>query len=313
MRGSICGVLALAAGLAIPVSSQVQPSQNPIARAAKPNPQAKRVPYTATFKETMVSLQTKGRTAPNTTIVVEALDRQGRSVRSTSQAPWGGAKSIVTRISVRDPVAQNSVDWTVVSNGEDVPKQATVMNWAGSSTRRAPCPPPALTPEPAPAPPPAPAVATPAPDNPVARIHQELEELRAQLRAEPPAAEYRSSSIKRVDLGTKTILGIEVHGHRDITTITTGKGGREESSQDVWESWVDTTPGLGPIFVLQTRDDQRSSYLRELVSLTVGEPDPTLFQPPKDYQVVNWEPPACSAQGIGAPKPNAEHPAGPAL
>jgi hypothetical protein len=284
------------------VSSQVQPSQNSTSKIGKPTPQPQRAPYTATFKETIVSLQSKGRAAPNTTIVVEALDRQGRRVRSTSQAPWTGAKSIVTRISVHDPAAKNDVDWTVVSIGEFTPKQATVRSWPVWSAPRAPCP------APTPAPPPSTAVEAPTPDDPVARIHRALEDLRAQLRANPPGSENRRTSIKNVDLGTKTILGIEVHGHRSIITTTTGTGAKEVSIQDVRETWVDTTPGLGSIFVLQTNDDPRLKSSSELVSLTVGDPDPALFLPPADYEIVEQNPPGCPAEDVGGAKPLATQP-----
>ena len=301
MLRNICGVWVLVAGLAIPVSSQVQPGQNTTSKIGKPTAQAQRMPYTAMFRETIVSSQSKGRASPNTTIVVEALDRQGRRVRSTSHLPWTGAKSIVTQISVHDPMAKNDVDWTVVSNGEFTPKQATVTSWPVLFARRAPCP--------TPAPPPSTAVATPVLDDPVARIHNALEELRAQMRANPPGAENRGTSIKNEDLGTKTILGIEVHGHRSIATTTTGTGGKEVSSENVSETWVDATPGLGSIFVLQTRDDSRLKFSSELVNLIVGDPDPTIFQPPADYQIVNWQPPTCPALGVDEAKPYTARPA----
>jgi hypothetical protein len=188
MRGSICWVIALVAGLAISVSSQVQPSKNTPARTGKRNPEAGRVPYTATYQETRIRKKPDGGTITNSVVVVEAFDRQGRSMQSTMDFAGPGSLDTLTRTSVRDPVAQSDTDWTVVQprRSNYPPRQATVTNWPAIREARVPCPEPdrASLPSVGAAQP-----AKPVLDDPVARVHQALEELRAELRAKPPADE----------------------------------------------------------------------------------------------------------------------------
>jgi hypothetical protein len=91
-------------------------------------------------------------------------------------------------------------------------------------------------------------------------------------------------SIKRDDLGRKTIEGVDVVGSREIITINAGVNGNEKSEPIVKEFWY--SPRLG-INVITKRFDPRFGVQNFVVSnINQNEPDPKMFQPPADYRVV---------------------------
>jgi hypothetical protein len=108
------------------------------------------------------------------------------------------------------------------------------------------------------------------------------------------------------DLGTKTILGLEVRGYRYSTTIPAGLDGSAQSFVRIGEDWTYIIPGL-VLLVSQVTDDPQVHYTNELVSLTLDEPDPALFQPPAEYGVVNkgstW---TCPTPRVNDANPKAE-------
>ena len=90
------------------------------------------------------------------------------------------------------------------------------------------------------------------------------------------------------DLGADTIMGVEVRGHRVTTTIPVGQIGNDRPIMSTNEYW--TAPSLGNMILRSTSDSpQNGKQTREVVSLAVGDPDPTVFQPPEGYRVTTEE------------------------
>jgi len=84
-------------------------------------------------------------------------------------------------------------------------------------------------------------------------------------------------------LAAKTLEGVRVEGRRMTTTIAAGAIGNEWPMTIVSEEW--TSPDL-QVLVLTDRKDPRngdSSY--KLQAIQRGDPSPSLFQVPSDYEV----------------------------
>lgn len=92
---------------------------------------------------------------------------------------------------------------------------------------------------------------------------------------------------QREDLGTTTIQGFEATGERWTTVIPVGEAGNDRPITTTTEIW--RSSGF-PMPLREIHNDPRSGKrTREVVSLTIGEPDLALFQPPEGYEVVNEE------------------------
>ena len=92
------------------------------------------------------------------------------------------------------------------------------------------------------------------------------------------------------ELGTETIQGLEAKGRRVTRTYPAGSIGNSQELVRSDETWFSTTPGLSGILVRQINDDaQMGKITREMVKFTPGDPDPSVFQPPADYEVVTQE------------------------
>ena len=105
--------------------------------------------------------------------------------------------------------------------------------------------------------------------------------IRSQLSGRKPAVE---------DLGTKTIAGVEAHG---VCTTTA-----DPPLVTVDETWSAVDPALNSLIVRETSDiaPRHSGWARTLTSLKRGEPDPKLFAPPADYEIVK-KTAACTVTG----------------
>jgi hypothetical protein len=104
-----------------------------------------------------------------------------------------------------------------------------------------------------------------------------------------PTADPRMKPLTE-DLGKQTFQGVEARGRRTAWTIPARTIGNSDDLVRTDEVWFSTTPGLTSINVRQVYDDPQSGRMtRELVKLIQGEPDPALFQPPADFEVVTQE------------------------
>lgn len=85
-------------------------------------------------------------------------------------------------------------------------------------------------------------------------------------------------------LGQRHVENVEANGSREVTTLAAGKFGNEKAQPVVKEFWYSSQLGLN---LITKRFDPRSGVQNFLVEkLSLNEPDPNLFQPPADYQVV---------------------------
>src|SRR5208337_3392361 len=98
MRGSVCGVLALIAGLALPVFGQNNATRP---KRSKQPP----VPYRAEFRNTIVRTLANGTTVTLESSEVLAGDSLGRTMSSSTDFSRGRDGELITRVVVRDPVA----------------------------------------------------------------------------------------------------------------------------------------------------------------------------------------------------------------
>ena len=86
------------------------------------------------------------------------------------------------------------------------------------------------------------------------------------------------------DLGTDVIQGVEVRGSRMTITTPVGQIGNDRPIVSTQENWM--APSLGGIILRSVSDSpQTGKETREVVSLTIGDPDPSVFQPPDGYKV----------------------------
>jgi hypothetical protein len=85
-------------------------------------------------------------------------------------------------------------------------------------------------------------------------------------------------------LGQKTLDDVDVTGSREITTLAAAQLGSDKPQPIVKEFWY--SPRLGVNLVV-SRFDPRSGIENFVVDhLSLNEPDPKMFEPPADYQVV---------------------------
>jgi hypothetical protein len=97
------------------------------------------------------------------------------------------------------------------------------------------------------------------------------------------------------DLGITTIQGIQVHGTRYTHTIPAGQFGNDRPLVHVEERW--TAIDIPSLNVREILDDpQNGKEIRELVKLDRNEPDPAIFQPPTNYEIVPVAMVPCSSR-----------------
>ena len=230
-------------------------------------------PYTAEFKITQVQTLADGTTITSEGTEIRARDSAGITMQSNTNQSWQLGRMLGTSGGVHD------TDGTILANWYSVTKQGHIFKmppkeqrhgcWQSSSVRmewnqtpRA-APPPQIV------------------FNPVTRAAEQV-----------PAPVQRSTP-KIADLGSISIQGVEAHGQRITRTIAVGEVGNDQTIVTVEENWM--APSLGLELRQSTEDPRTGKRTRELVNLTLEEPDPSLFQPPADYKVTTEElhPVAC--------------------
>jgi hypothetical protein len=226
--------------------------------------------YTAEFKTVNVRTLANGTTITTETREMDARDSQGRSFFSSTRTPSAPGVE-VTNGNIENPVDNTRIMW----NSHD--KKASVIRlpaqdqrhgcWASASgsyhfTIRygGETPPPNTTP----------------------RGVGEGSAIAMEQVGGPSSNEW-----KREELGTTTIQGLEAQGKRLTIVIPAGQMGNDNPITTTREMW--RAPGF-PFLLREAYDDPRTGKrTRETVSLTIGEPDLSMFQPPEGYEVVNEE------------------------
>jgi hypothetical protein len=104
----------------------------------------------------------------------------------------------------------------------------------------------------------------------------EVAAMRASARSHPA----RTSDWQTEKLGTREFAGITANGTRRTQTIPAGEQGNALPLVTVNESWTSSQLNLNMMAIFD--DPRRGRTTAEIVELHQGDPDPSLFSPPKD-------------------------------
>lgn len=252
--------------LASPCFGQIAKSTNQPSHPVRPIPA-----YTAEFKTVNIQTLADGTTITTETKEIRARDSQNRNLFVTTRTPpVAGIET--TNGSIDNPVDNIDINW----NSHD--KKATIIKlppsdqrygcWASGSGH--------MTIN----------FGSRATTTPPGTVRQGLiVGGESQMVASVGIATIQEQ--QREALGTANIQGLEAKGERVTTVIPVDKVGNDRPVTTIHESW--RAPGFP--FALRDiyEDPRRGKRTRETVSLTIGEPDLSLFQPPEGYEIVTEE------------------------
>lgn len=212
-------------------------------------------PYTAEFKITTVRVLANGTTITHESTEIRATDREGRFLNLIKETPSSADRPAVTRAHVHDPVEGTNSNWDSAQGKATIVKGPPLDQhegcWATDS----------------------------------GRYHWRLGQTPQRETAVRNIASAPAARTKPVveDLGTTTIEGVEAHGTRTTWTTPAGEIGNDKELVRIDENW--SAMGIGQLREVND-DPQSGKTTREVVSLSLTDPDPTLFQPPEGYEVV---------------------------
>ena len=107
----------------------------------------------------------------------------------------------------------------------------------------------------------------------------ELAAMRANAKSHPRQAQVNQWQTE--NLGIRELHGVAANGTRRTLTIPAGQEGNALPLVTVTESWNSSKLGIS---MMEMRDDPRRGHtVVEIEELQKGDPDPSLFSPPKDY------------------------------
>jgi hypothetical protein len=86
-------------------------------------------------------------------------------------------------------------------------------------------------------------------------------------------------------LGTQILEGVEVEGRRTTFTVPEGAQGNDRPITSTNEIWM--SPKLKTAVLTKSVDPRSGENTIKLTNIVLGEPDPALFQPPADFEVVD--------------------------
>jgi len=89
-------------------------------------------------------------------------------------------------------------------------------------------------------------------------------------------------------LGTDTIEGLPVEGKRTSTTFPVGSEGNDRPFVVTRETWTSIEPKL--LILSKISDPRSGETTQRLTNIQHGEPSPTLFHVPADYQIQDEHP-----------------------
>jgi hypothetical protein len=250
--------------------------------------QVQHEPYTAEFKTTHVQTLPDGTTITRETKEVTAVDSQGRRMNANSiqiGALSGQSEMLQTR--VHDPVENTEATWDTRNKTARVtklpPEDQRQGCWANDAGNyRANYGPLRQPGQPAGA---GGAMGTVFGSSTVVSSGTAVSGS-SIVTTTLPATMPRtvSNQMVREELGTDVIQGVEVRGSRMTRTIPVGQIGNDRPLVSTDETWM--APSLGGIVLRSVNESPQSGrQTREVVSLTIGDPDPAVFQPPEGYKV----------------------------
>jgi hypothetical protein len=98
----------------------------------------------------------------------------------------------------------------------------------------------------------------------------------------------QAGALKKEDLGTKTVNGLQAEGVRVTRTIAAGSIGNDKPIDVVTERWY--SPDLQIAIMTIHSDPMMGTVTTKLTNVTRGDPDASLFQVPSDYTVEAGKP-----------------------
>lgn len=280
MHESSCGVLSLVAlaGLMLPALSQTSGVQTSDSGAGPHKPQPQH--YTATLKTTLVRTLADGTTITMESTMVLAEDSQGRSISSHTDLWHGKDGKPTTYYTVLDPVEGTFLTWT--SPGT----QAIVTTNRTEHTGESDCTVFFSTPE-------GYSLIAPQGDEtlePAKRVVGKFSSV--LMKTDSPADFMRniSDNLKTEDLGITTIQGVRARGRRFTRTTPAGAMGNDQPMVHTQEDWFTTGDNPRELNIRHVDEDPESGKsTTELESLSLEEPDLSIFQPPEGYEIVKRE------------------------
>ena len=228
-------------------------------------------PYTAEFKISQVQTLADGTTITHEGTEIRARDSSGITMQSNTNMDWHLGRMVGTSGGVHDTDGTILANWYSVTNAGHIfkmpPKEQRHGCWASANLRMDWTP-----------------MTTPPPTYVFNPQNRAVEQLPAPVQRSKPNS---------VELPGISIQGVEAHGQRITRTIAAGEVGNDQTFVTVEENWM--APSLGLELRQSIEDPRTGKRTRELVNLTLEEPDPSLFQPPSDYNVTTEElhPVAC--------------------
>jgi hypothetical protein len=106
--------------------------------------------------------------------------------------------------------------------------------------------------------------------------------------APAPGDQTHRPQFSHESLGTQMIEGVLVEGSRSTVVYPIGAMGNDQPITTVTETWM--SPELKIPVLSKTSDPRSGESTTRLVNISRAEPDPSLFQVPSDYEVVDAEP-----------------------
>lgn len=230
-------------------------------------------PYKLEFKITRVRTLANGTTITTETREVMARDAQGRRMTATTEIPILADRPAFTFVNVHDPVDNTQTNWNTRTKQVRVIKMPSPDERRGCWSTAAGNMTIGYGARPV-------GVASPAAG--VGSGGGSTGTSSSVTSAIPAMPRPARTQPVREDLGTDSIMGVEVHGYRTTFTTPAGQIGNDQPLVRTTESWM--APSLGIELRSTTDDPQSGKMTRELVSLDLNEPDPSTFQPPEGYE-----------------------------
>ncbi len=97
--------------------------------------------------------------------------------------------------------------------------------------------------------------------------------------------QFHARNYTEEKLPPQTIEGVLAEGTRRTTVVAEGTEGNDRPFVITEETWM--SPDLKVMVLSKTDDPRRGETTMKLTNISRNEPDPSLFQPPPDYQVVD--------------------------
>lgn len=104
-----------------------------------------------------------------------------------------------------------------------------------------------------------------------------------------PDSQAKRPEFSRESLGTQTIEGVLAEGSRTTVTYPIGAVGNDRPITSVSETW--TSPELKTVVLSKNSDPRNGDSTTRLTNILRVEPDPSLFQIPSDYEIVDPQTP----------------------